>query len=221
MTRSRPPSDRGPRELVDQSETQRSHALAGVAQRRRRAPLVPAIKQAARRSTLVLLLLLGITALTLASCGSGSSSTTAPPTSAGPAPADATGQALSAYRIMWADLVTAAQTSDFQSPLLGQRATGEALTLLEQGLARDQLHGIVTRGTTVHHPLVTSLTPAASPTEATIGDCFDDTDWVEYNTSGGLAKNAPGGRRATTATLVKSGGTWKVSQITVQATGTC
>jgi hypothetical protein len=122
---------------------------------------------------------------------------------------------------MWADLVTAAQTSDFQSPLLSQRATGEALTLLEQGLARDQLHGIVTRGTTVHHPQVTSLTPAANPTHATIWDCFDDTHWVEYNTSGGLAKNAAGGRRATTATLVKSGGTWKVSQIMVQATGTC
>ncbi|MBF6556036.1 MAG: hypothetical protein IVW52_07630 [Acidimicrobiales bacterium] len=122
---------------------------------------------------------------------------------------------------MWADLVTAAQTSDFQSSLLAQHAAGEALTLLVQGLARDQLHGIVTRGTTVHHPQVTSITPAANPTRATIGDCFDDTHWVEYNTSGGLAKNAPGGRRATTASLVRSGGTWKVSQITVQATGTC
>jgi hypothetical protein len=122
---------------------------------------------------------------------------------------------------MWADLVTAAQTSDFQSPLLAQHATGEALTLLVQGLARDQLHAIVTRGVAVHHPNITSLTPAGNPTHATISDCFDDTHWVEYMASGGLAKNAPGGRRATAAALVRSGSTWKVSQITVDATGTC
>jgi|HubBroStandDraft_6_1064221.scaffolds.fasta_scaffold186214_2 hypothetical protein len=221
MTRTRPLTDRGPKGFVDKSETRRSHASTGGGQRLRRPPLVPAVKQATRRSTLVLLPLLCAAALTLASCSSGSSSTIPPPTAARPAPADAAGQALSAYRIMWADLVTAAQTSDFQSTLLAQHATGEALTLLVQGLARDQFHGIVTRGTTVHHPQVTSLTPAANPTGATIGDCFDDTHWVEYNTSGGLAKNAPGGRRATTAALVRSGRTWKVSQITVQATGTC
>src|SRR5450755_1572952 len=167
MTRARPAPDRGPRGLVDKSETQRSPALVGVAQRLHRPPLVPAIKRTTCRSTLALLPLLCATALTLASCGPGPSSATAPPTSARPALADAAAQALSAYRIMWADLVTAAQTSDFQSPLLAQHATGEALTLLVQGLARDQLHGIVTRGTTVHHPQVTSRTPAGNPTEAT------------------------------------------------------
>jgi hypothetical protein len=122
---------------------------------------------------------------------------------------------------MWADLVTAAETSDYQSPLLSRHATGAALTLLVQGLARDQLHGIVTRGVTVHHPAVTSLSPAGYPTHATVTDCFDDSHWIEYTTAGNRAKNTPGGRRATTADLVRKAGTWKVNRLTVGATGTC
>jgi hypothetical protein len=122
---------------------------------------------------------------------------------------------------MWADLVTAAETSDYQSPLLSQHASGAALTLLVQGLARDQLNGIVTRGKTIHHPQISSLTPAEKPDHASVTDCFDDTNWLEYTTTGALAKNTPGGRRATTADLVKKAGTWKVSDITIQATGTC
>ena len=136
-------------------------------------------------------------------------------------PAAVSSQVLAAYRDMWGDLVTAAETSDYQSPNLSQHATGAALTLLTQGLASDELHNIVTRGVTVHQPTVTSLSPTGAPTRATITDCFDDSNWLEYNASGGLAKNAPGGRRSTTAQLVKTGGTWKVDQLTVGATGTC
>jgi hypothetical protein len=156
----------------------------------------------------------------LAACGSGSSPTAAPTTPA-PSPVGAGAKVLAAYQSMWSDLVTAAQTSDYQSPLLPQHATGAALTLLVQGLARDQLNGIVTRGKSVHHPEVTSLTPAGSPTQATVADCFDDTHWLEYTTAGALAKNTPGGRRATTAHLLEKSGAWKVSDITIQATGTC
>lgn len=116
--------------------------------------------------------------------------------------------------------MTAAQTSDYQSPQVAQHATGAALTLLVQGLARDQLNGIVTRGKTVHTPQVASLTPAANPTQASVTDCFDDTQWLEYTSTGALAMNTPGGRRATSADLVKKAGTWKVSQLTIQATGT-
>ena len=128
---------------------------------------------------------------------------------------------LNAYRAMWADLVSAARTSNFQSSRLPQHTTGEALTLFVQGLARDQLHGIVTRGTPVLHPMVTSLSPEPDPSRATVGDCFDDAHWLEYQTSGKLAKNAPGGRRATTAQLVETSGTWKVDQITIGKPGTC
>jgi hypothetical protein len=130
-------------------------------------------------------------------------------------------QVIAGYRAMWFDLVTAAETSDFRSPLLAQHTTGDALTLLVQGLEGDQLHDIVTRGVTVHHPVVTSLSPATDPTHATVADCFDDSRWIEYTVDGKRAKNSPGGRRATTADLVKTHGTWKVSQLTVAATGTC
>jgi hypothetical protein len=128
---------------------------------------------------------------------------------------------LAAYRDMWGDLVTAAETSDFQSSLLPLHATGEALTLLTQGLARDQLHSIVTRGISSHQPRVTSLSPNADPNRATVTDCFDDAKWIEYTTSGTRAKNTPGGKRATTAELVKTSGVWKVSDLTIGATGTC
>jgi hypothetical protein len=158
-------------------------------------------------------------AVTLTACGSASTPAATPTTST--APRDPIAAVLVAYRIMWADLVTAARTSNFQSPLLSQHASGSALTIFVQGLARDQLHGIVTRGDPVLHPQVASLTPSGNPSRATVVDCFDDTHWIEYKTTGGLAKNAPGGRRQTTAHLIKVAGTWKVNQLTVGATGTC
>ncbi|HEY5096634.1 MAG TPA: hypothetical protein VII46_01245, partial [Acidimicrobiales bacterium] len=73
---------------------------------------------------------------------------------------------LNAYRAMWADLVSTARTSNFQSSRLPLHTTGEALTLFVQGLARDQLHGIVTRGTPELHPMVTSLSPEPDPSRA-------------------------------------------------------
>jgi hypothetical protein len=164
----------------------------------------------------------------LTGCGAGSSPTAAPttapsthPGSTTGVPVDPSGRVLSAYRAMWADLVSAARTSNFQSPRLSRHATGQALTLFVQGLARDQLHGIVTRGTPVLHPMVTSLSPERDPSRATVGDCFDDTHWLEYQTTGKLAKNAPGGRRATTAQLINTSGTWQVDQITIGKPGTC
>jgi hypothetical protein len=162
--------------------------------------------------------LVGVGAVALVACGagptqSGATTTTHPP--------DVSASVVRAYRGMWADLVTAARTSDFQSARLSQHTSGDALTLFVQGLARDQLHGIVTRGEPVLHPVVASLSPSASPTRAKVTDCFDDTHWVEYKTSGGLAKNAPGGRRATTADLKNVGGVWKVTSLSVGATGTC
>jgi hypothetical protein len=163
-------------------------------------------------------LALGAAALVLAACASGSplaaSNTTGAPT-------NPKAEVLAAYRGMWSDLVTAARTSDYQSPLLADHATGSALTLFVQGLARDQLRGIVTTGEPVLDPSVTSLLPSSAPTHATVTDCFDDTHWVEFTTSGTRAKNASAGRRATTALLTEQAGSWKVTQLTVRAVGTC
>jgi hypothetical protein len=185
-----------------------------------------AVVSVRRQRSLPAALAVLVLSVALTACGSGStsaSSTTTPvsstTTTVGPVtPATAV---LDAYRAMWADLVTAATTSDYQSPLLAQHASGNALTIFVQGLARDQLADIVTKGQPVLDPRVTSLTPAVDPTHATIADCFDDTHWVEYKVTRGLAKNSPGGRRATTAVLAKKDGVWKVTQITIGKTGTC
>jgi hypothetical protein len=178
-------------------------------------------KRAGRPAVLALVVACAAAILLAACGGTDPSAQSPPPTSKPPTRATASGAVLSAYREMWADLVIAADTSDYQSPLLPEHATGDALTLLVQGLARDQLHDIVTRGVTLHHPVVTSLSPATDPDRATVGDCFDDSKWIEYTTSGKRAENAPGGRRRTTADLTKVGGTWKVSELTVNATGSC
>jgi hypothetical protein len=172
-------------------------------------------------SVIAALLVIGLAA-SMSACannGSAGSSTTTGASLSGRS--DPSTQVLSAYRAMWADLVSAARTSDFQSPLLSQHATGDALQLFTQGLARDQLHGIVTRGQVFLHPTVTSLSRAADPDRATVTDCLDDSQWMEYKVSGGLAKNGPGGRRATTAMLAKKSGAWKVTEITVGSVGTC
>jgi hypothetical protein len=168
-------------------------------------------------------------AVAIVACGSGSTSAAVPTTTGPPRPSPTTTQApasvaqkvIADYRSMWADLVSAARTSDYQSALLPRHASGDALTLLVEGLAKDQELGIVTRGKLVLQPHVTSLTPPGDPTKATITDCFDNTHWIEYKASGGLEKNAPGGRRSTTADLVRMGRAWKVTQLTIRATGTC
>lgn len=181
---------------------------------------------ASRQSTVLVGLMICAASMSLSACGSGSSPSSAPTTGR---PVTSTTQALTgpaasalaAYRAMWADMVTASRTSDYQSPLMAEHASGDALSVLVQGLAKDQQEGIVTKGEPVLHPQVTSLTPAGDPTQATITDCFDDTHWLEYKLSGELVNNTPGGHQATTAIVINTGSIWKVSQLAVQATGTC
>jgi hypothetical protein len=177
----------------------------------------PARRIAGRRCTIGLVAAVAVVGLTACSAGSSSSTPTTTAPSGTTAPTTPAVAALAAYRAMWADLVSAARTSDFQSSGLSRHATGSVLTLFVRGLARDQLHGIVTRGQPVLHPTVTS----SSADHATVTDCVDDTHWVEYTTSGARAKNAPGGRRATTAELVRRSGVWKVDQLSVGKVGTC
>ncbi|MGP0028934.1 MAG: hypothetical protein ACLPVF_00325, partial [Acidimicrobiales bacterium] len=130
-------------------------------------------------------------------------------------------QALAAYRGMWEDMVIASRTSDYQSPLLPQHATGEALSVLVQGLAKNQEMGIVTKGEPTFHPQITSLSPTTTPIEATIADCVNDSNWLEYKSLGGLLNMTPGGRHDAMAIVVKTNQGWKVSQLAVQAVGTC
>jgi hypothetical protein len=181
-------------------------------------------RRASRPITVVVALVAGSALVSLAGCGSAAPlvpHASAPTTTTSPAPTGPTTDALAAYRGMWADMVSASQTADYQSPLLPDHASGNALALLVHGLYLNGLHGIVTKGTPILHPQVTSLSPAGTPTKATIADCFDDTHWLEYKTSGGLVNNIPGGRRATEAIVQESAGVWKVSALVVHVAGTC
>jgi hypothetical protein len=186
---------------------------------------VPEIKHTAGSSARLVGLLLVAASVALVGCASGTSSTTTTVATGGsvpsPSPTAAAEAALNAYRAMWADLVDAARTSNFESSLLSKHASGSTLSLLVQGLARDQEQHIVTRGSPIIDPKITSLSPTHNPERASIADCFDDSHWIEYKNHGGLAKNTAPGRRATKAMLTNVDGTWKVTQLTIAATGTC
>jgi hypothetical protein len=118
-------------------------------------------------------------------------------------------------------MVVAARTSDYQSPLLSQNATGTALSVLVHDLAVNLQAGLVTRGQPGLTPQVTGLMPQENPTTVTISDCVDDSHWLDYKENGALADNAPGGRHATTATVADNNGIWMVTQLAIQASGTC
>jgi hypothetical protein len=122
---------------------------------------------------------------------------------------------------MWADMVSAARTADYQDPVLADHATGVALSTLVQGLYSYRQQGLVIMGKPVTHPTVTSLTPAAEPTQANVSDCFDDTHWLAYKATGGLANNVPGGHRKISAVVTDIDGTWKVTQLDTGAEGSC
>lgn len=131
-------------------------------------------------------------------------------------------KALVAYRAMWADWVTAARTSDSTTKALGREATGDALLLMLNSLAKDKHDGIVTRGQPVISPRVQSATPATASTHVTITDCADASHWLKYHAdTGALQDNEPGGRHAITALVQNVGGTWMVVQFLVRPVGSC
>jgi hypothetical protein len=124
---------------------------------------------------------------------------------------------------MWQDFVTAGRTSDWQSPLLADHATGDALLQMSRGLYADHYNGLITRGAPVDNPVVKSATPAADPTTVIITDCGDSSLFLKYYASTGqLAPEGAGGRQAITAEALKTaGGTWKIDRFAVEDVGTC
>lgn len=139
-----------------------------------------------------------------------------------PRPTTPQEKALAAYRAMWADWITAARTSDSTTKALGREATGDALLLLLNSLAKDKHDGIVSRGQPAISPRVQSVTPATAPTHVTITDCADDSHWLKYRAStGALKDNVPGGRHYVTALVQNVGGTWMVVQFLVRPVGSC
>lgn len=184
---------------------------------------------------ITIVFVIGTVVLALTSCSSGTASgptsTTStrlvPPPSAAPtAPASPVDQAkqaaLAAYRGMWQDFVVAGTTSDWQSPALGQYATGIALTTLSRGLYADHYNGLVTKGEPILRPSVSSVDSPAGPQKIIITDCGDSTHWLKYRADTGKLDDTPGGRRLINAIVEKQAdGSWKVTDFGVHDVGTC
>lgn len=187
-----------------------------------------------RRAAAVLAV--GVAVAVLTACGSGTANSPSPGTTqpAGQASTSATPtttlsvvdkaeqDALAAYRGMWQDFVSAGTTSDWQSPKLGQYATGIALTNLSRGLYADHYNGLVTKGEPVLNPSVSSVDPPNDPKKIIIGDCGDSTHWLKYRADNGQLADTPGGRRLINAFVEKQAdGSWKVTDFGVHDVGTC
>lgn len=146
------------------------------------------------------------------------------PTSAAPSPGPSTAaerDALIAYRGMWSSFVEAAKTSNPEAPDLPKYASNQALRLIASSLYTDRQAGKVTKGDLVLNPQVTEAKPTQAPTEVTVLDCVDSTNWLKYKTSGELWDDEPGGKHRTTATVKLTDGTWKVSSFILKESGTC
>ncbi|WP_434447654.1 hypothetical protein [Lentzea sp. E54] len=161
------------------------------------------------------------------SSGPTSNPVTRPPSSTAPladtAQDRAKRDALAAYQGLWDEFVTAATKSDWQSPQLGQYATGLALSTLTRGLRLDHDNGLVSKGSPTHDTEVSSVDPATDPVKVIISDCSDSTNALKYRADNGQrADDKAGGRRFIKATVEKQAdGSWKVSDFGVQAVGSC
>lgn len=176
-----------------------------------------------------------VSTFALASCNSASgalpadkevspvtSASTGSSSPAGPPAAAARRAATAAYLAMWQDMASAAQTSDWKSPILARHATGDALSTISRGLYADHLNGLVSKGAPKDDPKVTSAVPAAAPTTVTVSDCGDSTAWLKYRKGSSNPVGDKGGRRAITAEVHKQvDGSWKVSRFAVEGLGSC
>jgi hypothetical protein len=156
--------------------------------------------------------------------GPASTSTPALSTTTSPSDLDiAKTDATAAYLGMWHNYAKAATTSDWQSPLLSEFATGEALSAMSRGLYSDHYKGLVAKGEPRNNPSVSSVNPPDDPTKVMIADCGDSSNWRRYRTDNGqLVDDEPGGRRSITATVEKqSDGKWRVTGFAVKEPGTC
>lgn len=130
--------------------------------------------------------------------------------------------AIAAYEGMIHAWVEAAKVSDPDAPALRQFASGQALRrmVVLLYLARDA--GKVGLGQPVSQPVVNVVSPIDAPTEVTLADCLDDSNWLQYKASTGeLWDDIPGGRHDVTAVVKRSDSGWKVDSWVPRPVGTC
>ncbi len=147
----------------------------------------------------------------------------APPASAvaTSAPASDGQRVLLAYRGMWDAYVEAAKTSDPDAPDLRRYASDNALKLIVSALVTNREDKKIILGDLKIDPKMAAVKASENPPTATVTDCVDDTKWLVHKSSGELLNDVPGGRHRTTATVKLVDGEWKVSQFTLEGSGTC
>jgi hypothetical protein len=119
---------------------------------------------------------------------------------------------LAAYRAEWAAFEHALADANPEDPELAATMINPQLQGVKANLLADQVHGMVGRGRFTLHPEITSL----SSTRATIVDCAYSTSVLVYARTGKpVPPITPPENDGVRATLVLTGGTWKVYQQTV------
>ena len=161
----------------------------------------------------------------LAACGGGGNPSAQPTTPTRPADTPSSNSAstntkadpasaavLKAYRAGWAAFEHALADANPEDPELMATMVAPQLTGVRANLAADQQQGMVGRGAFTLHPKITSL----AATMATVADCAYSTSVLVYAKTGKpVPPITPPENDGVQATLVLTGGTWKVSKQTV------
>ena len=79
----------------------------------------------------------------------------------------------------------------------------------------------MTRGTPSHDLSVTMTKTSLGTPEAKVTDCSDDSGAVAYSKSGKPVQGEAPGRQAISAQVQPFDGTWKVTYLVVEKTGSC
>jgi hypothetical protein len=142
----------------------------------------------------------------------------APPVTVPAGPQQAGQQALEVYRKMWDTVVRMKLTSDYQSPELAPYVEQTLHEYFRMTIKNDFDQGLISRGQPAFAPRIVEETPA----QVRIVDCLDDTRWLKYWAANGqLEDDLPGGHHHAEATVVLTGGVWRVRSLMVQDVGTC
>ena len=167
-----------------------------------------------------------VAGLALTACGGGSgsaspsttkrpvrssttTSSTPPSTSTSTSTSSTAAPVLAAYRASWSAFEQALSTANPENPALAATMVDPQLQSVKANLLADERDGIVGRGPTTLHPKVTAL----SSTSATVVDCaYSQAELVYASTGKPVPPVTPPENDGVTATLVLTGGTWKVAK---------
>jgi hypothetical protein len=161
-------------------------------------------------------------AVVLAACGSGASRSKAVRTTRPSPPAStlspsstvrsADAAVLTAYRAASQAFQQALATANPNDPALAATMTGPQLQGVKASLLADQRQGIVGRGAATLHPKIITVLP----TNATVADCVYSTIELVFKATGKpVPPVTPPEDDGVRATVVLSGGTWKLYKQTV------